>query len=100
MSTEDKDQDQVERYESGQVKEKPEPTDEHKEKAAQMAKSYEEERPTTVLPGSDHTVTGTSVNDWIDDDGSPKFGDSERAQDEEEGHRTLAKTDDRENVAD
>jgi hypothetical protein len=44
-------------------------------------------------------VTGTSVNDWLDDDGSPKFGESERAQDDDEGHRTLEKIDDRDNVA-
>jgi hypothetical protein len=69
------DRDDVERYESGQIKEAPEPTDEHKNAAEETAKSYIEERPTTVLPGSDGTVTGTAVNDWIDDDGNPVHGD-------------------------
>jgi len=35
-----------------------------------MARVYED-RPTVVLPGSDRMVTGTAVNDWLDDDGEP-----------------------------
>lgn len=57
--------------------EKVEITDEHKEKAKEMRKSYDEERPTIALPGSGNSVTGTAVNDWVDDDGSPKFGEVE-----------------------
>ncbi len=68
-------QSDAERYESGQLAEKPTPSDEHKKRAEQMAQSYNEKRPTTVLPGSDSTVTGTAVNDWIDDDGTPVLGD-------------------------
>lgn len=52
---------------------KPEPNDEAKAKAKEMAKAYEE-RPTAVLPGSNGTVTGTAVNDWLDDDGNPIYG--------------------------
>jgi len=48
-------------------------TDSAKEEAANMAAAYEE-RPTAVLPGSNNTVTGTAVNDWLDDDGNPKWG--------------------------
>jgi hypothetical protein len=69
------DKDDIERYESGQIAEKPEPSEEQNETAKEMAKSYVEERPTTVLPGSDATVTGTAVNDWIDDEGNPVHGD-------------------------
>ncbi len=69
----------VERYESGQIAEKPEPTDEQKEKAAEMSKSYAEDRPTTVLPGSGNTVTGKAVNDWVDDDGNPVHGEVSRS---------------------
>ena len=47
--------------------EKPEITDEHKEKAKEMARAYDEERPTSTLPGSDGTVSGTAVTDWLDD---------------------------------
>ena len=55
--------------------EKPEVTDEHREQAKKMAESYEENRPTSTLPGSDGTVSGTAVNDWLDDDGNPRFSD-------------------------
>ena len=37
-----------------------------------MARAYED-RPTAVLPGSDRTVTGTAVNDWLDDDEPPIY---------------------------
>ena len=53
--------------------EKPEPGDDAKAKAEEMAKAYDE-RPTAVLPGSDGTVTGTAVNAWLDDDGKPIYG--------------------------
>jgi hypothetical protein len=54
---------------------KPEITDEHREKAKDMAKAYEDDRPTIALPGTGHTVTGQAVADWLEDDGSPKYGD-------------------------
>jgi hypothetical protein len=56
---------------------KPDVTDEHREKAKDMAKAYQDERPTIGLPGSSNTVTGQAVSDWVDEDGSPKFGDVE-----------------------
>ena len=55
--------------------EKPEVEDEHKEKAQEMRKEYVEERPTVIMPGSGGTVAGTAVNEWLEDDGSPKFED-------------------------
>lgn len=61
--------------------EKPEVTDEHKEKAKEMRKDYEEERATVTMPGTDGAVSGTAVNDWIDDDGNPKFSDESNKQD-------------------
>jgi hypothetical protein len=64
----------VEPQQPGPPTEKPTITDEHKEQAKQTALSYDEERPTTVLPGSHGTISGTAINDWIDDDGNPKFG--------------------------
>lgn len=57
--------------------EKPEVTEEHKEKAKEMRKEYDEDRPTVTLPGSDNTVSGTAVNEWLDDDGKPRYGESE-----------------------
>jgi hypothetical protein len=47
--------------------EKPEVTDEHKRKAAETAKAYDEDRPTTTLPGSSGTVSGTAITEWVDD---------------------------------
>jgi hypothetical protein len=52
-----------------------------KDKAKEMAKAYED-RPTVVLPGSDGTVAGTAINEWLDEDGNPKFGDIEQSPDE------------------
>jgi hypothetical protein len=51
--------------------EKPEPSEEDKKKAAEMMGAYED-RPTLVLPGTGGAVSGTAVNDWLDDDGNPK----------------------------
>ncbi len=48
--------------------EKPEVTEEHKEKAKEMARSYDEDRPTTTLPGSDGAISGTAVTDWVDEE--------------------------------
>ena len=39
--------------------EKPEVTEEHKE--------TDEDRPTSTLPGSGGTVSGTAVTDWVDE---------------------------------
>ncbi len=55
--------------------EKVEVTDEAKAKAAEMVKSSED-RPTAVVPESHNTVTGTAINEWLDDDGNPKWGQS------------------------
>lgn len=58
-----------------------------------------EDRPTTVLPGSDSTVTGTAVNDWIDDEGNPVHGDvhddrQEAAERDRERNERARKPDD------
>lgn len=54
--------------ESGQLTEKPEVTDEHREKAKEMAKAYDDSTPTTTLPGSGGTVAGTAVTEWVDEE--------------------------------
>ena len=56
--------------------EKPDVTDDHKEKAQEMRKEYVEDRATVIMPGSGGTVAGTAVNEWLDDDGNPKYGDT------------------------
>ena len=32
-----------------------------------MARAYDEDRPTSTLPGSGGTVSGTAITDWVDD---------------------------------
>ncbi|HSS26115.1 MAG TPA: hypothetical protein VLL82_17365 [Mycobacterium sp.] len=66
------DQDKVQQSdEDQQTTEKPEPDEEQKQKAAEMMTAYED-RPTLVLPGTGGKVSGTAVNDWLDEDGNPK----------------------------
>ena len=36
-----------------------------------------QDRPTLVLPGTGGTVSGTAVNNWLDEDGNPKYGNDE-----------------------
>jgi hypothetical protein len=56
-----------------QAADKPEPDEDDKQKAAEMMTAYED-RPTLVLPGSGGTVSGTAINEWLDEDGNPKYG--------------------------
>ena len=58
--------------------EKPEVKEEHKQVAKEMRKEYDEDRPTVTMPGSGNTVAGTAVNEWLDDDGNPKYGDQSK----------------------
>lgn len=51
--------------------EKPEPDEDDKKKAAEMMEAYKE-KATIVLPGTGGSVSGTAVNDWLDDDGNPR----------------------------
>jgi hypothetical protein len=53
--------------EQQQRTEKPEVTDEHKAKAKEMVEAYDDSRPTTTLPGSGGTISGTAITDWVDD---------------------------------
>jgi hypothetical protein len=70
--------------EGQQLTEKPEPDEEQKEKAAEMMTAYED-RPTLVLPGTGGMVSGTAVNDWLDDEGNPKGGEGADDQAENQG---------------
>lgn len=56
-----------------ELTEKPEITDEHRDKAKEMAKAYSDDLQTTTLPGSSGTVSGTSVTDWVDDEDKGKI---------------------------
>jgi hypothetical protein len=57
----------TEQQQQQQSTEKPEVTDEHRDQAKEMARAYDEDRPTTTLPGSDGTVSGTAITDWVDE---------------------------------
>ena len=58
--------------------EKPEPGEHARAAAKEMARAYED-RPTAVLPGSHGTVTGTAINDWLDDDGQPIYANDNKS---------------------
>jgi hypothetical protein len=49
-------------------------SEEGQDEVHQMMEAYQD-KPTAVLPGSHGTITGTAINDWLDDEGNPKFGD-------------------------
>ena len=56
-----------------QLTEKPEVTEEHKEKARKVAEANPDNQPTTTLPGTDGTVAGTAVSDWVDEEDKGKI---------------------------
>lgn len=41
-----------------------------------MMEAYKE-KPTIVLPGTGGSVSGTAVNEWLDEDGNPKHEEPE-----------------------
>jgi hypothetical protein len=51
------------------------------EEAPSPTQVYDEDRPTRVLPGTGGTVTGTAINDWLDDEGNPKAGEQQEPSD-------------------
>ena len=75
-----------------QATEKPEPDEEDKKKAAEMMTAYED-RPTLVLPGTGRMVTGTAVNDWLDEDGNPKSEIPDNASDDHKAKAEEARND-------
>jgi hypothetical protein len=66
--------------EGQQVTEKPEPSEDDKKKAAETMTAYQD-RPTLVLPGTGGMVSGTAVNDWLDEDGNPKGAGDDQSED-------------------
>jgi hypothetical protein len=61
----------------------PELSEEGKEEVRRMQEAYDEDRPTVALPGTDGTITGVAINEWLDDDGNPKFGKDEQRENAE-----------------
>jgi hypothetical protein len=78
MSVDDKGQ---VRSDEQQTPDTPELSEEGKEEVRRMRQAYDDDRPTAVLPGTDGTITGVAVNEWIDDDGNPKFGKDKQQED-------------------
>jgi hypothetical protein len=79
MSADDDDQTDNEQKTSSEM---PELSEEGKKEVHRVAEAYED-RPTAVLPGTDRTITGTAINEWLDDEGNPKFG-KDKPQDDQE----------------
>lgn len=84
MSADEKAQTETpERSEEGK-EETPELSEEGKEEVQRMRDAYDDERPTVALPGTDNTITGVAINEWLDDDGNPKFGRDKQQEDDKE----------------
>jgi len=64
--------------------ETPELSDEGKQEVEQMQAAYDDDRQTAVLPGTDGTITGVAINEWLDDDGNPKFGNDKQQEGQED----------------
>jgi hypothetical protein len=61
--------------------ETPELSEEGKEMVQRIQQTYDDERPTVALPGTGNTITGVAINEWLDDDGNPKFGKDHQPND-------------------
>jgi hypothetical protein len=59
-------------------------SDEGREKVREMQAAYDDDRETAVLPGTGGTITGVAINEWLDDDGNPKFGQDEQREKDNE----------------
>src|ERR1700743_1704729 len=75
---------QTETPESSEEGKEFELSDEGKEQVQRMQNAYDDDRETVALPGTDNTITGVAINDWLDDDGEPKFGKDEQQNKDEE----------------
>jgi hypothetical protein len=84
MSADEKGQTETpERSEEGK-EETPELSEEGKAEVQRMRDTYDDDRETVALPGTDNTITGVAINEWLDDDGNPKFGKDEQQKKDEE----------------
>ncbi|MFZ0904041.1 MAG: hypothetical protein WAN71_09220 [Mycobacterium sp.] len=95
MSADDNDQIRNENTDNEQEtsSETPELSEEGKEKVRKMQQAYDDDRPTAVLPGTDGTITGVAINEWLDDEGNPKFGkdkQQEKEKDKQQGEQQNA----------
>ena len=59
-------------------------SEEGKQEVQRMQATYDDDRETVALPGTDNTITGVAINEWLDDDGNPKFGKDEQQEDDKQ----------------
>ena len=59
-------------------------SEEGKQEVQRMQAAYDDDRPTVALPGTDNTITGVAINEWLDDDGNPKFGKDKQQEDDKQ----------------
>ena len=87
MSADQKDQTSSENVDDEQQtsSDTPELSEEGKEEVRRMQEAYDDDRPTAVLPGTDGTITGVAINEWLDDEGNPKFGKDKQQEDAKGG---------------
>jgi hypothetical protein len=84
MSADEKAQTETpERSEEGK-EETHELSEEGKQEVQRMRDTYDDDRPTVALPGTDNTITGVAINEWLDDDGNPKFGKDKQQEDDKQ----------------
>jgi hypothetical protein len=95
MSADDKDQNTSENTgnEENTSSETPELSEEGKEKVRRMQEAYDDDRPTAVLPGTGGTITGVAINEWLDDEGNPKFGKDEEEKKQREDSKDESQED-------
>ncbi|MEV6276056.1 hypothetical protein [Nocardia sp. NPDC051832] len=63
----DEQQTQRQQRERGAAEAVPEPEveDKHRDQAEELAETYQDDRPHTILPGTDGMIAGTAVADWV-----------------------------------
>ena len=84
MSADEKGQTETPERAEEDKKDTPELSEEGKEKVERMQAAYDDDRETVALPGTDNTITGVAINEWLDDDGNPKFGKDEQQKKDQE----------------
>src|ERR1700759_3422808 len=84
MSADEKGQTETPERTEEDKKDTPELSEEGKEKVERMQAGYDDDRETLALPGTDNTITGVAINEWLDDDGNPKFGKDEQQKKDQE----------------
>jgi hypothetical protein len=84
MSAEEKAQTETAEPSEEGKEETPELSEEGKEEVQRMQAAYDDERETVALPGTDNTITGVAINEWLDDDGNPKFGKDKQQEDDKQ----------------